>query len=142
MRPREESQMPNSPERPREAASVAIVGGERVLLIQRAYAPYQHLWTLPGGRRESGESVAECAIREVAEELQLRIDNLRPVLVQRLTEGAGWQLSVFATATFAGDIRPSDEIADLRWCTPAESEAMRTTAGLSAILRQALALVV
>lgn len=134
--------MPNPQESLREAASVAIVDGERVLLIQRAYAPYQHLWTLPGGRRDPDESVVACAVREVAEELQLRIDNLRPVLVQTLTEGAGWQLSVFATATFAGDIRPSDEIADLRWCTPAESETMRTTAGLPAILRQALALVV
>ena len=66
------------------AASVALVRDGKVLLIKRAYAPYQHLWTLPGGRIEPGESIEQCAIREVAEEVGLTIRNPRPVLVQAL----------------------------------------------------------
>ena len=61
---------------PPNAASVAIVREGKVLLIKRAYAPYQHLWTLPGGRIEPGETIEQCAIREIAEELGLTIRNI------------------------------------------------------------------
>ena len=38
---------------------------DRVLLIQRNRAPSEGLWTLPGGRLEPGETLEQCAIREV-----------------------------------------------------------------------------
>lgn len=125
----------------RQAASVAVIDGDRVLLIKRARAPFRHLWTLPGGKLDPGETLEACAIREVAEELDLHIGSLQPVLVERLMDGGGWELSVFTTATFSGNPVPSDEIAGLRWCTIAESETMDTTDGLPDILRQAFGLV-
>ena len=55
------------------AASVAIVGREEILLIQRNRAPSEGLWTLPGGRLEAGETTEQCALREVREEMGLTV---------------------------------------------------------------------
>ena len=121
------------------AASVAIVRDGKVLLIKRAYAPYQHLWTLPGGRIEPGESIEQCAIREIAEEVGLVIRNPRPVLVQSLGWDGTFRLAVFATRDFSGQVRASDEIADHRWINPATLPALRTTSRLDDVLARAFA---
>lgn len=121
------------------AASVAIVREGKVLLIKRAFAPYQHLWTLPGGRAEPGESIEQCAVREITEELGLVIRNPRPVLVQALGRDGLFRLAVFATRDFSGQIRPSNEIADHKWMAPAALPALRTTSRLDDVLAKAFA---
>lgn len=121
------------------AASVALVRDTKVLLIKRAYAPYQNLWTLPGGRLEPGESIEQCAIREVQEELAITIRNPRPVLVQALGRDGGYRLAVFATRDFSGQLRASDEIADHKWVDPAALLAFRTTSRLDDVLAKAFA---
>jgi ADP-ribose pyrophosphatase YjhB (NUDIX family) len=45
----------------------------RLLLIRRAHDPGRGLWSLPGGRVEAGESVAEAVEREVREETGLDV---------------------------------------------------------------------
>ncbi|MBU1336760.1 MAG: NUDIX hydrolase [Devosia sp.] len=121
------------------AASVAIVREGKVLLIKRAYAPYQHLWTLPGGRMEAGETIEQCAIREIAEEVGLVIRNPRPVMVQALGRDGTFRLAVFATRDFTGQVRASDEVADHKWLDPAALIALRTTSRLDDVLARAFA---
>lgn len=121
------------------AASVALIDGDRVLLIKRAYKPFQHLWTLPGGRREPDESIEACARREVAEELGLGIGALRPVHEEILSSGT-YRLAVFASVQFEGAIATSDEIADHRWLSLYEASQLRTTARLGQTLVRALSL--
>jgi 8-oxo-dGTP diphosphatase len=121
------------------AASVAIVREGKVLLIKRAYAPYQHLWTLPGGRMEVGETIEQCAIREIAEEVGLVIRNPRPVMVQALGRDGTFRLAVFATRDFTGQVRASDEVADHKWLDPAALIALRTTSRLDDVLARAFA---
>jgi ADP-ribose pyrophosphatase YjhB (NUDIX family) len=125
---------------PANAASVALIHSGKVLLIQRAYAPYQHLWTLPGGRLESGETIKQCAAREIREELGLIVEDLRPVLVQALGSDKVFRLAVFASQSFSGAITPSDEIADHRWLDPAAIGDLRTTSRLDLVLAKAFAL--
>lgn len=120
-------------------ASVAIVRAGKVLLIKRAFAPYQHLWTLPGGRIEPSETIEQCAIREIAEEVGLTVRNLRPVIVQALGRDQTFRLAVFATQDFSGQIRPSDEIAGHQWMDPAALIALRTTSRLDDVLARAFA---
>ncbi|WP_157959600.1 NUDIX hydrolase [Devosia submarina] len=121
------------------AASVAIVREGKVLLIKRAYAPYQHLWTLPGGRIEEGESIEQCAIREVQEELNITVRNVRPVMEQMLGREGTFRLQVFVTRDFSGVLRASDEIADHKWVDPSALVAFRTTSRLDDVLARAFA---
>lgn len=128
-------------EAPPNAASVAILREGKVLLIKRAYAPYQHLWTLPGGRIEPSETIEQCAIREISEEVGLLIRNPRPVLVQTLGKDGTFRLQVFVTRDFSGQLRPSDEVADHKWMDPAALPALRTTSRLDDVLAKAFAVI-
>ena len=126
-------------ENPPNAASVAIVREGKVLLIKRAFAPYQHLWTLPGGRIEPGETIEQCAIREIREEVSLTIRNPRPVMVQALGKDQAFLLAVFATRDFSGQLRVSDEVSDHQWVDPSAIIALRTTSRLDDVLARAFA---
>ena len=44
-----------------------------ILLIQRAYGKQKGKWSLPGGQRDSGESLRKTAIRETYEETGIRM---------------------------------------------------------------------
>ncbi len=119
------------------AASVALFAGDEVLLIQRARAPFSGLWTLPGGRRERGETAEQCAAREIGEELGLRVRLLQPVMQLPVGEAGKYLLQVFATETFEGEIAPSDEIAAWRWVRPDMAGMLETTPRLDEVLRRA-----
>ncbi|MBN1686861.1 MAG: (deoxy)nucleoside triphosphate pyrophosphohydrolase [Spirochaetales bacterium] len=61
-----------------------IVKNRRVLLARRPrFSDLAGLWEFPGGKVENGESAAECLVRELAEELSIRID---PGDVERFDE--------------------------------------------------------
>ncbi|HUF98884.1 MAG TPA: CoA pyrophosphatase [Ilumatobacter sp.] len=54
---------------------VGVAGGAALLLCRRALRMNSHAgqWALPGGRVDEGESIVEAALREVDEELGLRL---------------------------------------------------------------------
>lgn len=54
--------------RPVAGAGIVVFRGEEVLLIRRGKPPYEGEWSLPGGKIEYGETAAEAALRELAEE--------------------------------------------------------------------------
>ncbi|MEP7241531.1 MAG: NUDIX domain-containing protein [Devosia sp.] len=120
------------------AASVAIVRRDDVLLIQRHRPPSEGLWTLPGGRLETGETAEAAAIREVREELGLAVYALRPL--GGLTHGA-FRLEVFGTQAFEGDIIPDPaEVRAWRWVRPMQLAGLDTTEGLDEVLARAFRL--
>ena len=121
------------------AASVGIVRDGKILLIKRALAPYQHLWTYPGGRIEDGETVEQCAIREIAEEIGLTVRNLKPVMVQNLGRDESFKLAIFATTDFSGSILASSEIAYHKWVDPSALIALRTTTRLDEVIARTFA---
>lgn len=53
------------------AAAVAVIDGESILMVQRADSGK---WTLPGGTLDLGESLPDCAIREMQEETGLHVE--------------------------------------------------------------------
>ena len=59
--------------RPEVAVGAIVRSGGEVLLIRRAQEPEVGRWSVPGGRVESGESIAEAVERETFEETGLRV---------------------------------------------------------------------
>lgn len=127
-------------EQPPNAASVALLHKGKVLLIQRARAPWDGAWSLPGGRLEPGETAEDCAARELHEELGLRVYALRPLAKLLLGEGRKFRLQVFGTEAFEGEITPNEEIAAFRWVPPGGEAGLRTTPHLSEVLQRAFRL--
>lgn len=62
---------------PRIGVGVCVIKDGKVLLGKRLNAHGQGTWAFPGGHLEFGETVSECAVREVEEETGMQIANIR-----------------------------------------------------------------
>ena len=59
--------------RPEVCVGAVVVDDERLLLIRRGHGPAAGEWSVPGGRVETGETLAEAVVREVAEETGIEV---------------------------------------------------------------------
>lgn len=62
---------------PRVITGCLPIWQDRVLLCSRAIEPRLGYWTLPAGFLENGETIADGASRETAEEANARVENLQ-----------------------------------------------------------------
>jgi 8-oxo-dGTP diphosphatase len=62
---------------PRVGVGVIIRRGDEVLLLHRAGGHGSGSWSTPGGHLDHGETLEQCAIREVMEETGVEIHNVR-----------------------------------------------------------------
>ncbi len=63
--------------KPMVGVSVLIMNGDRVLLEKRSKDPMTGAWQAPGGHMEFGEAPEQTAMREVEEEVGVKISDLR-----------------------------------------------------------------
>lgn len=129
------------------AASVAVFRGPLVLLARRARGAGAGLWSLPGGRVEPGERLAEAAARELAEEVGVRCDvaGLAGVREVILRDGEGRLTGHFvvlahAARFVAGEPRAGPEAAEVGWFRPGDLAALVATEGLAEMVGKAAAL--
>ena len=66
-----------SKQRPYIGVAVILIRDGRVLLGKRKHGHGAGTWQFPGGHLEYGESIADCARRELFEETGLSVINLR-----------------------------------------------------------------
>jgi 8-oxo-dGTP diphosphatase len=131
-------------ERPILAVSAAIIRNGQVLVVRRARAPAEGLFSLPGGKVERGETLHEAVVREVREETSLAIEPVALAgtreVIQRNAEHKverHFVILAFAARWLAGEPALNAELAEARWLRPSELTALRTTEGLAEIVATA-----
>jgi 8-oxo-dGTP diphosphatase len=109
---------------------VWVQNEDRTLLIQEAQPFCRGRWSLPGGRREPGESIVDAAVREAREEagVEVRLLGLAHV-EQRLRDAGGLPdrlRLVFQGEIIGGTLKQAADEHSLRaaWFTLAEIEAL------------------
>ena len=136
------------PARPLVGASIAVIRDGKVLLAARANEPLRGVWTLPGGLVETGESLAEAALRELEEEVGVAAEVvavLSPTeIIRRDEEGRvrhHYVVHPHAALWVGGEPQAGPEALGVRWATPVEAAGLPTTPGLSMTLEEAFAAV-
>ncbi len=120
-------------------AALVIDAAGRVLLIKRGRPPAADRWTLPGGRVERGETLAQALHRELAAEtgLQARLGPLFEVF-EYIDAQFHYIILDYRMMEPVGTLLAGDDAAEARFCSLAEAESLPTTDGLMPILRRAL----
>ena len=112
-------------ERPVPCAGVVCLRGGEVLLIRRGKAPLKGEWSLPGGRMEMGEGVAQTALRELAEETGVEAELLGLIdVVDHFHEGGQMVLIDYAARWIAGEPVGGDDAMEARFFAINEAMAL------------------
>ncbi|MGI8774008.1 MAG: NUDIX hydrolase [Actinomycetota bacterium] len=125
-----------NPERPHIAVGAVVVKDGALLMVRRARAPAQGLWSLPGGRLENNELLTDCVAREVAEEtgLEVQVGDLLGIFE---VPGDPHYVILDFVAVPSGDTEPvaGTDATEARWvpleevahlpCTPRFVETMK-----------------
>lgn len=93
------------------ATLLFVSRGDELLLIRKKRGLGAGKINAPGGRIEPGETPAECAIREVIEELGVRARAVeeRGVLRFQFVDGLALHVTVFTADDFEGEAVETDE---------------------------------
>lgn len=108
-------------QKPILAASAVIRNADgHYLLVRRANPPEQGRWTLPGGRVDPGETLAQAAIREVREETGLVVRIIRPLGQLHMPDGRGglYEIHDFLAEWIGGAMMAGDDAAAVGWFSP------------------------
>ncbi len=107
-------------------ASMAVIENNdgEILLLQEGKEGIRGTWDLPGGSLDKGESITQCAERELEEEAGLEGQVEELIAVVRETNNDGQDVLVFAFEISCeqtdADV-DGEEILDYRWVNPREA---------------------
>jgi len=123
-------------EHPELCVAAVAVRDDELLMIRRGTGPGLGRWTLPGGRVELGETVAEAVVRELAEETGLT-GLCGPLVgwVEIIAEG--YHYLVMDLEVTVIDLTPpqaGDDAAEAAWVPLWQVSELDTTDGLADFL--------
>jgi 8-oxo-dGTP diphosphatase len=107
----------NVPARPEVCVGAIALDDGSILLVRRGRGPAQGSWSVPGGRVEPGETLAEAVVRELAEETGLSgVCESLVGWVERIGPGYHFVILDFAV-TLVSDAEPvaGDDAAEACW---------------------------
>lgn len=113
------------PVEPRVGVGAITIKDGKVLLVKRGVEPSRGLWAIPGGTLKLGETLQECAAREILEETGVTIkvgdciyvfdfikrDNKRKIKFH-------FVIVDFAADYVAGVPKGADDALEARWLSP------------------------
>ncbi|MBW1918295.1 MAG: NUDIX hydrolase [Deltaproteobacteria bacterium] len=104
---------------PKLAAIAIIPLDDGVVLLRRAIEPGYGLWVVPGGFVDLGERVEDTAVREVQEEVLLKVRITRLLNVYSYI-GRTTVVVAYITEVLGGTLGPGDETLDVGIFRPQE----------------------
>lgn len=135
------------PEHPLVGVGVVVLRGPELLLIRRGKPPRVGQWSLPGGLQELGETVFQCARREVREECGVEIAPLAVIdVVDAITpDDAGrarfhYTLIEVLADWRSGQPRAGGDALAVGWHDPAEIGALGMWSETVRVIAEAVAL--
>lgn len=115
-----------------------VVDDDKMLLVRRGHGPAAGEWSIPGGRVEFGETLAEAVVREVAEETGVEVvcDELIG-MVEKIHDDRHFLILDFR-ATALDPIEPTagDDAAEAAWIPVAGISELRMVEGLVEFLTE------
>ncbi|MFC1626752.1 NUDIX hydrolase [Patescibacteria group bacterium] len=102
---------------------VAIIEKEGNILLgkkAKGIGPYPNKWLIPGGGVEKNETLEEALRREVREETNVEIENIRKVyededIVWKNGEKQHFIYKTFHVDYINGQLKPTSDLIHLRW---------------------------
>jgi 8-oxo-dGTP diphosphatase len=124
--------------RPELAVAAVVVDDDRLLLVRRGHGRAAGTWSVPGGRVEEGETLAEAVTRELREETGL--DGVCGPLMgwlELVAEGDDDHVVILdfeVTLLDAAEPTAGDDVADARWVDLVDVAEFRLAPGLAEFL--------
>jgi ADP-ribose pyrophosphatase YjhB (NUDIX family) len=134
------------PERPIVGCLAVVRRAGKVLLAQRSLPPGVGKWGFPGGMQELGETLFECARRELIEETAISAEP-RSVLtaIEAIRQDEKGKIMTHFTLVCVlldwrqGEGEPLEDAQRLGWFSVAEAEVLDSFPDTMALMRLALA---
>lgn len=125
---------------PQVCVGAIAVHEDQLLLVRRGRGPAQGDWSVPGGRVEAGETLAEAVVREVLEETGIEVvcDDLVG-WVERIDEHGHFVILDFRVTVLDEDPVPAagDDAAEAAWVPLHDVGEMRSLVeGLAEFLHE------
>jgi mutator protein MutT len=120
------------------AVGAVVVDHDRLLLVRRGRGPAAGTWSVPGGRVESGETLAEAVTRELLEETGIE-GVCGPLLgwAERIDESEHYVILDFEV-TLVGNDQPvaGDDAAEAQWVELHDVAELHLAEGVAELLHE------
>jgi 8-oxo-dGTP diphosphatase len=133
------------PVQPILGVGAVIVKDGRALIVKRANNPYKGHWSIPGGRVELGETLADAVYREMREETGLEV-RIGPVIeiferVERELDRVRYHFVIvdYVCTCIGGALCAGDDAEEVAWVTAEELPRFGVADSAAAVIRKGLA---
>lgn len=121
-------------------AAIIFDAQGRVLLVERGRPPAVGQWTVPGGKLEPGETLAQGVAREVREETGLVVEvGALACVVERIADDHHFVILDYVARVIGGALAPGSDAPAARFVSHDELGALPLTEGLVEVLARARA---
>lgn len=118
------------------ALGIVIHGGCILVTRRKKNIFLGGYWEFPGGKREPGESYAQCAVRELMEEVGIRVETVKELLPIRFDYPTRRVvLQPYICRLISGEPRPL-QCAEVRWVSSGELDSLDMPEANAPLIRQ------